>query len=107
MLSTGSRISGAAIAILTAAAMPAAWSQAALAGTAPACIQRVSGQPLGRHRDSVWITNTCGKPMRVKIIVKRGFDSSCMTLANQQTRRVDLRGSEFFGITAYHKTVTC
>jgi hypothetical protein len=82
---------------------------------APACMKRVVGNLPTSRLTSVFITNDCGKTMRVKVIVNRGRDSGCITLANQQTTRVDLAGLfgaalgrdlGSFGVS-YRKTVTC
>jgi hypothetical protein len=91
--------------------------QEAQAGTAaPACVERVVGHTLTSALDSVFIANNCGKTMRVKVIVNRGRDSRCITLANQQSTRVDLvglygetlgrLGVGSFGVSC-GKTVTC
>ncbi len=71
---------------------------AAQGGTAPACIVRgrnVPGDPFASA------TNECGKPMRIKIIIKWGDDSGCKTLANGQTM------VHWFATGHYQKTVTC
>ena len=81
----------------TAAAPKAAITAAG--GTAPACIHRHVHTILRYARVSNW----CGKPMRVKVVVGGDFSSSCNTLKKN--------GSYFtwsWGATgAYRRTVVC
>lgn len=78
----------------------AATSDAALTGTAPACIHRsVSNDPGGGV--SGYLRNTCGKTMRVKVVVKYWRDTSCMTIRNNTSKYVHTVGGR------YDRTVTC
>ncbi|UBU10887.1 hypothetical protein [Nonomuraea gerenzanensis] len=72
---------------------------AARAGTAPDCIARVADeQP---HGLIVWLRNGCGRTMRVKVIIRGGFDGPCVALANGKSREWT------FEMGSYDKTVTC
>ncbi|MFE9391581.1 hypothetical protein [Streptomyces sp. NPDC006784] len=85
-----------------AGAVPAqaAASGASLTGTAPACIQRsVSNIPDGGIHG--YLRNTCGKTMRVKVVVKYWRDTSCMTIRNNTSKYVHTVGGR------YDRTVTC
>ncbi|MDP9612782.1 MULTISPECIES: hypothetical protein [Streptomyces] len=82
-----------------AAVAPAA--SAASGGTAPACITRmVDGTPDGFR---VYLSNDCGKTMRVKVIVDSGGDSPCFTMSAGSDRSWYYSG--IFG--RYGRTVTC
>ncbi|MCZ1006257.1 beta-Ig-H3/fasciclin [Streptomyces lydicus] len=87
--------------IIVAPAAQAAGDSAAAGGTAPACINRmVDGTPDGF---SVYLSNHCGKTMRVKVIVNSGGDSSCFTMSAGSDRLWYYTG--VFG--QYGRTVTC
>lgn len=65
--------------------------------TAPACIHRYVYPELGY----VWVSNDCGKAMRVKVVINYGPDSPCYLMP---------KGSVFdyyWWIGRYDKTVVC
>lgn len=84
---------GAAIAGISFVSDP----QAAIGGTAPACIHRFASNKY----NEVGITNECGKTMGVKVIINWGRDSPCFILFPESIQK--FRWS--FG--TYGKTVTC
>ncbi|MEV6056534.1 beta-Ig-H3/fasciclin [Streptomyces sp. NPDC052107] len=87
--------------IIVAPPAQAAGDSAAAGGTAPACIYRmVDGTPDGF---SVYLSNNCGKTMRVKVIVDSGGDSPCFTMSAGSDRLWYYTG--VFG--QYGRTVTC
>ncbi|MGJ6968430.1 hypothetical protein ACSDR0_41640 [Streptosporangium sp. G11] len=91
---------GAASATTTATAVTAAGAASASAGTAPACVKR---QLI--IRQGVALTNKCGRTMRVKVLVKRGKDSWCFTMKNNQRRFWAFVPQAAFA--KYERTVTC
>ncbi|MFF0866886.1 hypothetical protein ACFYUV_34355 [Nonomuraea sp. NPDC003560] len=76
-------------------AVPA--SVAAGRTTAPACIER----SVSKKRKTVWISNRCGRTMKVKVVVKHGPDSYCRTLRDSET----IYYPWHFG--SYDRTVNC
>lgn len=72
-------------------------SVAAARGTAPDCIER----DVNKKKRTVWITNRCGKTMKVKVVIKNGADSHCRTLSDFET----IYYHWYFG--TYDRTVTC
>ncbi|MEU0479144.1 hypothetical protein ABZ260_08185 [Streptosporangium sp. NPDC006013] len=77
-----------------------AGSASASAGTAPSCVKR---QLI--IRQGVMLTNKCGRTMRVKVLVKRGKDSWCFTMKNNQRRFWAFVPQAAFA--KYERTVTC
>ncbi|GAA3647394.1 hypothetical protein GCM10022224_007800 [Nonomuraea antimicrobica] len=75
-------------------------SASASAGTAPSCVHRKL-----LIRQGVMLTNKCGKTMKVKVLVKRGKDSWCFTMKNNQRRFWAFVPQAAFA--KYEKTVTC
>ncbi|MBQ0988085.1 hypothetical protein KBZ10_26940 [Streptomyces sp. F63] len=73
----------------------------AIAGTAPACIERtsVTNKPDGGVR--VHLRNFCGKTMRVKVVVKYWSDSGCTSMRNGTGRLFQTVGGR------YDRTVVC
>ncbi|MCC3650129.1 hypothetical protein LIX60_01160 [Streptomyces sp. S07_1.15] len=66
-------------------------------GTAPACVRR----DVVKHRKKVTVTNTCGRTMHVKVVIKRGRDLPCLTYQHGETWTGHWR------IGSYGKVVTC
>ncbi|WP_432590251.1 hypothetical protein ABVG11_36205 [Streptomyces sp. HD1123-B1] len=71
--------------------------QASASGTAPDCVHRSVN---GRTHEAV-ASNNCHGTMRLKIVVKHGYDSRCTSIA----RGKYLYHSWSFG--SYDRTVTC
>ncbi|MEO3890424.1 hypothetical protein [Nonomuraea sp. B5E05] len=72
-------------------------ASAQTAGTAPACVGR-SHADLGGF---AFVKNrSCGRAVRVKIVIRLGKDSPCWTLQQGQMRRHNYWGK-------YQKVVTC
>ncbi|WP_181793073.1 hypothetical protein [Streptomyces sp. WELS2] len=69
-------------------------------GTAPACIHRTVTQPTPEYQH-VFLYNTCGKTMHVKVIVNYWRDTSCVKIKNRHQKVFTLN----FG--TYRKTVVC
>ena len=91
-----SRLAAAAMAAFAAGGMLTVGSQAAFAGTAPACIVRGA-----RGGDYVQIINKCSRPERVQVKIKFGPDTDCITIPVGQYHwfRWELGG--------YRKTAIC
>ncbi|MFE6867727.1 hypothetical protein ACFVFS_14295 [Kitasatospora sp. NPDC057692] len=75
----------------------AAPASAAAQGTAPACVERAVFKP----QHEAYITNGCGKNMKLKVIINNGPDSSCHTLRNGQYFYY------WWPFGSYARTVTC
>jgi hypothetical protein len=84
---------------VAASSMRAGDAQAA-GGTAPACIHRTVTQPTPDFQ-RVFLYNTCGKTMHVKVIVNNWYDTSCVKIKNRHQKVFTLN----FG--TYRKTVVC
>lgn len=54
-----------------------------------------------KHRKKVTVTNTCGRTMHVKVVIKRGRDLPCLTYQHGETWTGHWR------IGSYGKVVTC
>ncbi|MFB9468531.1 hypothetical protein ACFFR3_03385 [Nonomuraea salmonea] len=78
-------------------AQAASASVAASRVTAPACIER----EVNKKQKIAWITNTCGKTRKVKVVINNGPDTYCRTLKNHE--RIYHRWP--FG--SYDRTVNC
>lgn len=92
-----------ALAVATAVGVTLGVSSPAFAddGTAPACITRASGQNTD-GKSFATVTNSCGHPMRVKVLWSIGFASSdCRPLAPGQS----MTHRERLG--HYARTVVC
>ncbi|EYT79820.1 MULTISPECIES: hypothetical protein [unclassified Streptomyces] len=66
-------------------------------GTAPSCIGRITGPKV----KWVHVSNKCGKTMKVKVIIKHDYDSSCTKLRNGQYFVY------YWDWGTYQRTVTC
>ncbi|MER5627812.1 MULTISPECIES: hypothetical protein [unclassified Streptosporangium] len=108
-ISTAVVVASAALALAPAGAANAApattagagsASASASAGTAPSCVKRQLV-----IRQGVMLTNKCGRTMRVKVLVKRGKDSWCFTMKNNQRRFWAFVPQAAFA--KYERTVTC
>lgn len=66
-------------------------------GTAPACVERAVFKP----QHEAYISNGCGKNMKLKVIINNGPDSSCHTLRHGQ------HFSYWWPYGSYARTVTC
>jgi hypothetical protein len=71
-------------------------AQTSAAGTAPACIRRNNNNLL----KNVLVINTCGKTMRVKVLIRLGPDSGCWRMAAGSSRYHNYVGY-------YQRVVTC
>ncbi|MFE3203179.1 hypothetical protein [Embleya sp. NPDC059237] len=76
-------------------------AQAASGGTAPACIDRSDVTNIPDGGISGYLYNSCGKTMRVKVIVKHWRDTSCYTIKNKHSQYVHTLGGQ------YGRTVVC
>ncbi|GAB3679903.1 hypothetical protein [Angustibacter aerolatus] len=97
----GRRTATLTFSLVLAAAVTGAQAAPAMAatGTAPSCILRGSyNDGLFRHYTA---TNTCGKTMRIKIVLDNQVDSKCTSVADR--RSLDYKQS---GGT-YARTITC
>lgn len=65
--------------------------------TAPACVKR----GVIKHKKVAWATNKCGKPMHLKLVIKRGPDSGCRTVGNGKSVRWNWK------IGSYGRVATC
>ncbi|WP_030905351.1 hypothetical protein [Streptosporangium amethystogenes] len=106
-ISTAVVVASAALALAPAGAANAAPATtagtgpaSASAGTAPSCVKRQLV-----IRQGVRLTNKCGRTMRVKVLVKRGKDSWCFTMKNNQRRFWAFVPQAAFA--KYERTVTC
>ncbi|MEU3795797.1 beta-Ig-H3/fasciclin [Streptomyces fructofermentans] len=82
-------------------ALSAPTASAAVGDTAPACVKRtVYETPAGFD---VFLQNTCGGTMSVKVIVDNGGDSNCYVMSAGTNKNFVYEG--IFG--SYGKTVLC
>ena len=58
--------------------------------TAPKCMHDKESK--GKVYTTVWVTNKCKRNYRIKLIMARGADSRCFSIAPGQTRKHESRG---------------